>query len=160
MRGWTREIHIVQPKLLVLMGEQAVDFVNGLALPARRSRSTPAIGRACSASRPRSRRWSRPTSTRRSTSASAKTALLERVQGARPLVGGAAAVLSRRRALCARRTRATALVLYGAGAGVLPSSSIPWDVAFFALVLVPATLTVVWLVLPAASSPAACSSSD
>lgn len=33
-RAWlTREIHIVQPKLLVLMGEQAVDFVNGLGFP-------------------------------------------------------------------------------------------------------------------------------
>ena len=64
-------------------------------------------------------------------------------------MGGAAAVLSRRRALALAALLA-ALVLYGAGAGLLPSSSVPWDVAFFALVLVPATLTVVWLVLPAA----------
>jgi uracil-DNA glycosylase len=32
--GWlTRELHIVQPKLLVVMGEPAVSFVNGLRFP-------------------------------------------------------------------------------------------------------------------------------
>jgi uracil-DNA glycosylase family 4 len=32
--GWlTRELHIVQPKLLVVMGEQAVEFLNGLEFP-------------------------------------------------------------------------------------------------------------------------------
>jgi len=64
-------------------------------------------------------------------------------------VGGAAAVLSRRRAGALVGLLA-ALVLYGAGAGHLRSLSEPWDVAFFALVLVPATLSVIWLVLPAA----------
>jgi hypothetical protein len=64
-------------------------------------------------------------------------------------VGGAAAVLSLRRAVALVALLA-ALAVYGAGAGVLPDSSKPWDVAFFAIVLVPATLTVVWLVLPAA----------
>jgi hypothetical protein len=64
-------------------------------------------------------------------------------------VGGAAAVLSLRRAVALAALLA-ALAVYGAGAGVLPDSSEPWDVAFFAIVLVPATLTVVWLVLPAA----------
>jgi len=64
-------------------------------------------------------------------------------------VGGAAAVLSRRRTLALAALLA-ALVLYDAGADVLPSSAQPWDVAFFAIVLVPATLGVVWLVLPAA----------
>lgn len=29
----TRELHIVQPKLLVVMGERSVEFVNGLAFP-------------------------------------------------------------------------------------------------------------------------------
>ena len=64
-------------------------------------------------------------------------------------MGGAAAVLSLRRAVALAALLA-ALVLYGAGAGVLPSGSEPWDVAFYAVVLVPATLAVVWLVLPAA----------
>ena len=33
-RPWlTREIHIVQPKLVVVMGERAVDFLNGLEFP-------------------------------------------------------------------------------------------------------------------------------
>ena len=32
--GWlTRELHIVQPKLLVVMGDEAVGFVNGLRFP-------------------------------------------------------------------------------------------------------------------------------
>jgi uracil-DNA glycosylase family 4 len=32
--GWlTRELHIVQPKLLVAMGDQAVEFLNGLRFP-------------------------------------------------------------------------------------------------------------------------------
>ena len=32
--GWlTRELHIVQPKLLVVMGDQAVEFLNGIAFP-------------------------------------------------------------------------------------------------------------------------------
>ena len=36
-RAWlTRELHIVQPKLLVVMGEQAVEFVNGLGFPLSR----------------------------------------------------------------------------------------------------------------------------
>jgi len=64
-------------------------------------------------------------------------------------VGGAAAVLSRRRALTLAALL-TALVAYGAGAGVLPDVSDPWDVAFVGLVLLPATLCVVWVALPAA----------
>jgi uracil-DNA glycosylase family 4 len=33
-KAWlTRELHIVQPKLLVVMGEHSVDFLNGLAFP-------------------------------------------------------------------------------------------------------------------------------
>jgi uracil-DNA glycosylase len=33
-RGWlTRELHIVQPKLLVAMGENVVEFVNGISFP-------------------------------------------------------------------------------------------------------------------------------
>ena len=36
-RAWlTREIHIVQPKLLVVMGEHAVDFLNHLGFPLSR----------------------------------------------------------------------------------------------------------------------------
>jgi hypothetical protein len=66
-------------------------------------------------------------------------------------VGRAASVLSLRRAV-ALAVLLAALVVYGAGADVLPNSSEPWDVAFFAVVLIPATMTVVWLLLPAASA--------
>lgn len=64
-------------------------------------------------------------------------------------MGGAAAVLSRRRAL-ALAALLTALTLYGAGAGVLPDVANAWDVAFVSVVLLPATMSVVWLALPAA----------
>ena len=64
-------------------------------------------------------------------------------------MGGAAPVLSRRRAL-ALVALLTALVVYGAGAGVLPDVSNAWDVAFAAAVLLPATLCVVLIALPAA----------
>ena len=64
-------------------------------------------------------------------------------------MGGAASLLSRRRAV-ALVALLGALVLYGATADDLWNASEPWDVAFFAVVLVPATLSVVWLVLPVA----------
>jgi hypothetical protein len=64
-------------------------------------------------------------------------------------VGGAAAVLSRRRAL-ALAALLTALTAYGAGAGILPDVSDAWDVAFVGVVLLPATLSVVWIALPLA----------
>jgi hypothetical protein len=64
-------------------------------------------------------------------------------------VVGAATVLSRRRALALVALLA-ALVVYGAGAGVLPDVSDPWDVAFVGIVLLPATLGVAWVGLPTA----------
>ena len=67
-------------------------------------------------------------------------------------MGGAASLLSRRRAL-ALVALLVALVLYDAGAGVLPDASEAWDVAFLAVVLLPATLGVAWLALPAARAP-------
>jgi hypothetical protein len=63
------------------------------------------------------------------------------------VVGRAAAVLSGWRALVLAALLG-ALVVYGAAAGSLPTGSEAWDVAFFALILVPATLGVVWLTLP------------
>jgi hypothetical protein len=64
-------------------------------------------------------------------------------------VGGASAVLSARRALALAALLA-ALVAYDAGAGLLPDVSEAWDVAFVTVVLMPATVSVVWLVLPLA----------
>jgi hypothetical protein len=42
------------------------------------------------------------------------------------------------------------LIAYAAGAGVFPDASEPWDVAVVALLLLPATCAILWLVLPAA----------
>src|SRR5262249_48936763 len=75
--------------------------------------------------------------------------LLERLQGARLVVGGAAPLLSRRRAVALAALLA-ALVLYGAVAADLWSGSASWDVVFFAFLLIPAPLSVIWLVLPIA----------
>ena len=62
-----RELHIVQPKLVVVMGEQALAFLNSVAVPARaRARARPRA--SCRSSRRRSTRSSRRTSTTRSTS--------------------------------------------------------------------------------------------
>jgi hypothetical protein len=66
-------------------------------------------------------------------------------------VGGAAPVLSARRAL-ALAVLLGALAAYAAWAGALPALPTAGDVAFFAIVLVPATLGVIWLVLPAANA--------
>ncbi len=67
------------------------------------------------------------------------------------MVGGASSVLSPRRAL-ALGTLLAAVVLYDAGAGRLPEVSEAWDVAFVALVLMPATVAILWLALPAATA--------
>jgi uracil-DNA glycosylase family 4 len=40
----TRELHIVQPKLLVVMGEQAVEFLNGLDFPLSDPLDAAAVG--------------------------------------------------------------------------------------------------------------------
>ena len=66
-----REIAIVEPKLIVAMGEESVAALNRLELPtgARRSSSSPARS---SSSRRAPRCSSRPTSTRRSTSSASR----------------------------------------------------------------------------------------
>jgi hypothetical protein len=67
------------------------------------------------------------------------------------VVGGAASVLSTRRAI-ALGVVLTAVVLYDAGAGRLPAMAEAWDVTFVALVLMPATAAILWLALPAVGS--------
>jgi uracil-DNA glycosylase family 4 len=44
-RGWlTRELHIVQPKLIVAMGEETVDFLGSLAFPLADDLDTTVVG--------------------------------------------------------------------------------------------------------------------
>src|SRR5439155_12867498 len=74
-------------------------------------------------------------------------ALLERLQGARCVVGRAAAVLENRRVL-AFAALATAVGAYYAWSDSLPNVSLWWDVAFLALVLIPAVFALVYLALP------------
>jgi uracil-DNA glycosylase len=88
-RAWlARELRIVEPKLLVVMGEDALEFLNGLEFTFARQ-----LGRTgrCGASRRRSRHSSFPTSTRRSTTRR-QDRLLERLQVCRAVVRRAAAL--------------------------------------------------------------------
>ena len=93
-RPWLlRELHIVQPKLVVVMGEQAVAFVNELDFPladpldAERRGPAALHGHDRGARRPRHRREPRR--------GARQDRLLERLQGGRALVLRAAALLSR-----------------------------------------------------------------
>ena len=90
--GSQRELRIVQPKLVVVMGEDALEFVNGARVPALAAARGYA-GRAPAASPRRSRRSSSPTSTSSLDEPAREDTLLERVQARRPLVGRAAALL-------------------------------------------------------------------
>lgn len=65
------------------------------------------------------------------------------------MVGGAAPVLAARRAAVLGALLA-ALVAWDAGAGVLPNRGEAIDVAVIAVVLLPATFAVAWLLLPVA----------
>ena len=88
----TRELHVVQPKLLVAMGDEAVSFLNGLALPALRPARRRTHRRAAAVHGRRSTRSS-PRRSTRARRAGREERVLERLQGARPLVGRAAALL-------------------------------------------------------------------
>jgi hypothetical protein len=67
------------------------------------------------------------------------------------MVGGAPAVLTRARATALVLLLA-ALALYDALAGHLPEMRTAYDVAFVAIVLIPAMFSVVWLALPLATA--------
>ena len=93
-RAWlARELRIVQPQLVVVMGDDALAFVNELAFPlsraARRLRWA-----SCSASRPTIEALVVPDIDSVARRAAREDALLERLQARRPLVGRAAAVLA------------------------------------------------------------------
>ena len=92
-RGWlTRELHIVQPKLVVAMGGETVAFLNGLGFPlVRRARSRPS--RRAPALHADDRRARDARHRRVAGRAEREDALLERLQGARGLVVRAPAVL-------------------------------------------------------------------
>src|SRR5512133_500172 len=74
---------------------------------------------------------------------SGEDSVLERFQATRPMVGRAAALL----------VLGTALALYYAFHDRLWNASTWWDIAFIALVLIPACFALVWLVLPLRDMP-------
>ena len=137
----TRELHIVQPKLIVAMGEGRRGVPQLDRVPAGGYRGVQA-GRAPALHRngpglgcPRHRRVARRSSR--------EDSVLERIQATRPMVGRAAALL----------VLGTALALYYAFHEKLWNASTWWDIAFIALVLIPACFALVWLVLPLRNMP-------
>ncbi len=143
----TRELYIVQPKLVVAMGDRSVEFFGGPRVSALGSarrcceRRDPALHPHDPGARDaRHRRGAR-----RDTG---EDRVLERLQGARPLVGGAATILRSRRGV-ALVALLVVLVVYGAVARHLPElPSDGLDVAFYALVVLPAFAASIWLALP------------
>ena len=151
-RRWlTRELHIVQPRLVVAMGDETVAFLAALEFPLSRAARCGTRGRASAvhaddrgARHARHRRVARR--------AVGEDELLERLQDARHVVGRAPAVLSGRRAARALAGLLVALVAWDALATELPGVSDGLDVALVALVLIPAAFSVAWLLLPFADA--------
>ena len=140
-----RELHVVGPKLVVCMGEEALGFLNGLDFPLARPLE-PLEGELQAlyryrggADHARHRRLARR--------AAREDPLLERVQDARPLVGRAPALLTPPRA-AAFGALALGLGLYYAFHESLWNASTWADTAVIALVLMPAVFGLVLLVLP------------
>ena len=105
-RGSTREIHIVQPKLIVADGRARGGGARRPRLPAGGAPDAPS--RAwCSAGRRRSRRSTCPTSTPRSTSRAPSAPFWDGVPGHRRLAPGPAARTESRRRLEPARSSAT-----------------------------------------------------
>ena len=133
----TRELHVVQPKLVVVDGRGRAHVPERRA--ASRSPTRSRTDRASSsASRRRSRRSSRPTSTRRSTSSRRSARSGRRSRRSAP--GGQSF-----RPTSARRRPRRVTTCSRSGC---PSSPLWWDVALLGVVLSPATFALVWLALP------------
>ena len=141
-----RELRIVQPKLVVVMGERRARLRERARVPALATGSR-LRSASSSASRPRSRRSSTPDIDDVARRAAREDRVLERLQGARPLVGRAAALLSGRRA-ARSLARWHALVAYAParGSARLPSGI---DVVFDRARRPARRSPRVWLALPA-----------
>ena len=141
----TRELHIVQPKLIVAMGDDTLRFLNALDFPlADPVEPRPGRDPALHADDRRARRAGHRRLSRR---AGTEDGVLERLQGSRPVVGGATPVLTRRR-LAALGVLAAVLAVYFVGHESLPDSSTWWDVAFIAVLVIPVVFAPVLLLLP------------
>ena len=99
-----RELAIVEPRIVVVMGEEAVDVLNDLEVPASTPRSTGRWSARCSRSRRRSRRLVTPDIDGSLNDDESKARVLARVPGARPMARRAAAVLDRRLLVAAARS--------------------------------------------------------
>ena len=135
----TREIHIVQPKLLVVMGERSAEFLNELRFPL--SDALDAGARGCAAALHADDRGARHARRRHVARRPAREdGILERLQGARPLVVGAASVLISRRRALALAALIVGLVVFGAVASRLPGLSQDGAILVASLVVLPVLL--------------------
>ena len=157
-RPWLlRELHIVQPKLVVVMGEAALAFLNRVELPAR-GHGRAAAGRA-PALYPDHRGALRARHRRVARRAGGEDGVLDGLQGGRLLVGRTPAVLrgdgggptpAARVALAAELV--AVLVAYDLVVADLPGLSTWADVLLVALRPPPGDAAPPWLALPLRSS--------
>ena len=145
-RAWLiRELHIVQPKLVVVMGEAALEFLNAIEFPlADAARADARRAAALHAHDPGALRARHRRVARRG---AREDEVLERVQGA-----GARGGPSCRRTEPAprrrvRRARGVVGVYYGTHEWWF-TLSLWWDIAFLSFLLIPAVFGLVWLALP------------
>ena len=141
-----RELRIVEPKLLVVMGEDALEFLNGIAFPLVDADRDYA-GRAA-ALHADDRGARRPRHRLRPRRGPCKDRVLERLQSRRPLVGRSAALLG--------LTLFGLLVVYYETSTQLWQAGTWWDVAWLVLVLIPAVFSLVLLALPLRRASAGC----
>jgi len=169
-RGWlTRELHIVQPKLLVVMARTR-SRSSTISTSRSPNRSSPSS--ASSSASPDGRGARRPGHRHVAGRAAGEDRVLERLQGGRLLVGRAASVLRRPRGAAGARVvraghrrlrrrcfqpRPAAFRRARGGPDRLllrgrldPAISIWWEVAVLAFGLMPAVFLFDWLVLPLA----------
>ena len=151
-RAWlTRELHIVQPRLVVAMGEPTVAFLAELEFPLSEPLDAGAAGRAA-AVHAHDRRARHAGHRRVARRAGREDALLGGVQGARHVVGRASAVLGRRARAAALGALLAALCAWDAFAHALPEVPDASTSRSSPSCSIPATFAVVWLLLPVAEA--------
>ena len=140
----TRELHIVQPKLVVVMGDDALAFVNSLAFPL--GGADRGAARRAPALHTDDRRARRAGHRRLARRPGRQDELLAGLQDRRSVVGRASAVLTRR--VAAGLALLGVLLAYYLFFRLLPNLPTSADVLFVAFVLIPAVFALVWVALP------------
>ena len=146
-RAWLiRELHIVQPKLVVVMGEAALAFLNAIEFPLA-DQLEPTLGELQRFT-PTIQALYVPDIDESLDEAAREDALLERLQGAGPVVGRAAAVLSPRRVAAFVALAVAVGVYYGTHQWWFSAVALVGRSRGSAFLLIPAVFGFVWLALP------------